>query len=88
MSSVVDVKTVKVIVAHGSYGCDTGCCGHWVELADTDEQLGGFHFSHPWHGKDDFRAWALEMAQDEVTARFGADHVADLDWENSVVVDD
>lgn len=79
-------KTVRVIVAHGGYGCDTGCCGHWVEL-ETGEQIGSFEFAHPWDG-DDFRAWAIELAQDKVREKFGADHVADLDWENSRVVDD
>ena len=87
VSTILDVKRVRVLVSHGGYGCDTGCCGHYVELEDGT-QIGSFAFSHPWSGKDDFREWAIELAQDAVTERFGAEHVADLDWENSLVVDD
>lgn len=76
--------TIKVVVYHGSYGCDTGCCGHWVEIADTGEQLGYFDFGHPDY-RDNLREWAIEFAQDEVIRRFGAGHTADLDWENSHV---
>jgi len=80
-------KTIRVIVSHGGYGCDTGCCGHFVELEETGERVGGFDFSHPGY-RDDFEQWARELAQDAVTERFGADHVADLDWENSRVLSD
>lgn len=76
------MKSIRVIVAHGGYGCDTGCCGHWVEL-ETEARVGDFEFSHP-HGED-FREWAQALAQDMVTREFGADHVADLDWENSFI---
>lgn len=74
-------------MAHGGYGCDTGCCGHWVEIEDGS-QIGSFEFGHPYGGRDDFRQWALELAQEKVSEKFGADHVADLDWENSQVLDD
>jgi hypothetical protein len=46
--------------------------------------VGEFQFSHPDKGIDDFRAWA----EDLVRAEAGEDHVADLDWENCMVVDD
>jgi len=82
----VSEKRIKVVVYHGSYGCDTGCCGHYVELADTGERIGGFDFGHPYSEPD--REWALDLAQEVVRKQYGPDHVADLDWENSLVVSD
>lgn len=90
------MKSIRVIVAHGGYGCDTGCCGHWVELADREEigdgftegYIGdGFQFTHPPY-KADFREWAIAFAQEQVEREYGKDHVADLDWEHSFVMDD
>lgn len=92
-------RSVRVVVYHGSYGCDTGCCGHYVELAERlsfeqrgrhgdEDGLYQWTFDHPSSRRDDFRAWALEFAQRAVAARYGPDHVADLDWDNCIVVDD
>lgn len=69
----------RVIVSHASYGCETGCCGHIVEV--DDERVGEFVFDHPYG--DDPRAFAERL----VCEQLGEEHVADLDWENSVVVD-
>lgn len=78
-----------VVVYHRSYGCDTGCCGHVVEI--DGERVGLFEFSHPNAATDDFRAWAEELVRD-VCAKEGVEdvdaHVADLDWDNCVVLDD
>lgn len=79
----------KVVVSHASYGCDTGCCGHIIEV--DDEEVGGFYFSHP-HTPDGtpaereaaYRRFAEELVRDEL----GEEHVADLDWEDCVIVDD
>ena len=62
----------KIIVYHAGYGCDTGCCGHIVEV----NGVGKFHFDHPCD--EDFRAYAEELVRNE----FGEDHVEDLDWDN------
>ena len=70
----------RIVVSHQSYGCDTGRCGHVIEV--DDEQVGGFHFSHPYG--DDVRQWAEEL----IASELGAEHVADLDRDNCVVVDD
>ena len=70
---------MKVIVYHDLYGCDTGCCGHTVKLEDGREK---FDFSHPY--RDDPR----EFAERLVREMFGAEHVADLDWDNCVISDD
>lgn len=69
----------KVIVYHGGYGCDTGCCGHWVKLADED----WFQFAHP-RGDEDARQFAERL----IVETHGAEHVADLDWEHSMIVED
>jgi hypothetical protein len=71
----------QVLVTHTSYGCDTGCCGHVVEI-DGHADSRTFAFSHPYG--DDHLAWAKDFVREQC----GEDHVADLDWENSVVLDD
>ena len=73
-----DAKNVKVIVFHGSYGCDTGCCAHIVQLGglQTSELL-----SHPEDGED-----PREFAEALVSRHFGEEHVKDLDWEKSEIV--
>lgn len=78
--------SVKVLVYHASYGCDTGCCGHIVqvggEVYDGNGGSEGFRFDHP-HGGD-----PLEFAKRLVREVLGPEHVADLDWENCVIADD
>jgi len=69
-----------VLVYHSYYGCDTGCCGHIVRFEDEDN--GHFDFGHPY-GKD-----RLEWAKELLRETLGEDHVADLDWSQSVIVDD
>lgn len=66
-----------VIVYHSGYGCDTGCCGHRVEMGDDSY----FVFGHPYG--DDPRTYA----EDLVRSKFGEEHVADLDWESCEIVD-
>jgi hypothetical protein len=70
--------SAKVIVYRSFHGCETGCCGHTVQLGDEER----FEFSHPW-GEDEL-TWAKEL----VAEVYGPEHVADLDWENCEVVDD
>lgn len=74
----------KVIVYHRGYGCDTGCCGHVVRVQNDDGTKAEerFTFSHP--------AWesAREYAEAAVREEFGADHVADLAWEECEIIDD
>lgn len=69
----------RVIVLHREYGCDTGCCGHVVELDGKESE---FQFAHPY--EDD----PLEFAKELVRSTFGEQHVADLDWENCHIIDD
>ena len=70
---------MRVIVYHSSYGCESGCCGHIVEL---DGEADKFLFIHP--GDEDPRGFA----EDLVRAEFGEEHVKDLDWENCSIIDD
>lgn len=79
-----------VVVYHAGYGCDTGCCGHRIEMGDKAE----FTFHHldgPPYSifvgaelTDDAR----EFVRDIVTKAFGAEHVADIDWDNCLVSTD
>lgn len=76
-----------VVVWHSFYGCDTGCCGHRiymgddaVQVAEDDQYKGEFVFDHPY-GVEKELEWAKEL----VTETYGAEHVADLDWEHCVV---
>jgi len=67
----------RVIVYHGMYGCDTGCCGHIVEIKDGEDTIkSDFNFSHPYDR--DPREYAKKLVKES----FGEDHVADFDWEN------
>ena len=68
----------KVIVYHERYGCDTGCCGHAVYV---DDERQGFEFGGT--GDMDPR----EYAEFLVIQELGREHVADLDWENCLVLD-
>lgn len=73
----------RVVVLHRHYGCETGCCGHVVEV--DDEQVGDFVFEHPdSDAHEDRVAFAREM----ITEVLGAEHVADLDWEWCEALDD
>ena len=67
----------RVVVYHSYYGCDTGCCGHTVEI----DGMAKFQFEHPY--VDDFRAFAEKLVRET----YGEEHVADLDWENCQIMD-
>jgi hypothetical protein len=62
----------NIVVLHSGYGCDTGCCGHTVDMGALSE----FNFTHPY-GED-----PREFAERMVRETFGEEHVADLDWAN------
>jgi len=71
--------TRKVIVTHNYLGCDTGCCGHFIDI--DDDQI-DFFDDHPYEGDD-----PLAFAKRLVLQSLGEDHVADLDWDNCFVVE-
>lgn len=68
----------RVTVYHREYGCDTGCCGHIVDLGDQDE----FFFAHP---DDDTEVSKIDFVRELVTEAYGEEHVKDIDWEESYV---
>lgn len=72
---------MKIVVYHTYYGCDTGCCGHTVET-DDDTIHDEFRFIHPYTA--DHVAFAKEL----ITDVMGAEHVADLDWDNCYISED
>lgn len=85
---------MKYAVYHREYGCDTGCCGHTIEVTEDNGQHVGFsfNFDHPYlYGVEDpkerekiQREFAAKMLKQE----FGEEHTADLDWENCLILDD
>lgn len=68
----------KIIVYHSYYGCETGCCGHVIEMDDYNK----FFFDHP------FKENNLEFAKRLIKEELGEEHVKDLDWDNCFIIDD
>lgn len=54
-------------VVHDSYGCETGCCGHWYILADRNghEVSRHFEFSHPYGADEAFTKDIEDWAKSE-----------------------
>lgn len=74
----------RVVVFHDSYGCETGCCGHTVELdPDGPAAKREFIFDHYDGGVETPRQYAERLVREQ----FGAEHVADLDWDQCLIVD-
>jgi hypothetical protein len=71
--------TVIIRVYHRYYGCDTGCCGHAIEVNGEESK---WDFSH------DYDNDPRKFAEDLISKHLGPEHVKDLDWENSVISDD
>lgn len=69
----------RVLVLHREYGCDSGCCGHVIEI--DGERYGAFQFVHPY-GRD-----TREFIRALVTEVAGPEHVADIDFENCIVME-
>ena len=83
-----------VIVYHETYGCDTGCCGHVIKLSgceNPDDNHSSFEFDHPMISRSQYadtaayEAALLEWARDFVHRELGAEHVADLAWEDCII---
>jgi hypothetical protein len=74
---------MRVVVLHRGFGCDTGCCGHVVEV--DGKEVGGFEFSHPEVDDEESKK---SFARDMIERELGADHIKDLDWENSYIAYD
>ena len=73
---------IKVRVYHSGYGCDTGCCGHIVELTDSDRTVGLFEFTHPrMENMEDVRKWATELARKSIQKEFPS-CLDSIDWDS------
>lgn len=76
--------SVRIVVGHGWYGCETGCCGHRVTVfVDGEERGSAFTFDHSGglHTPEDPLAFARHVAEAEFPARVreGAEIVEDAD---------
>lgn len=68
---------MKIRILHAYYGCDTGCCGHVIEI-DGEEVRSSFRWGHPG-SKSDVEDIILEHVPDVC--------LDTLDWD-TVEVDD
>lgn len=68
---------MRIVVLHRGYGCESGCCGHSIEI-DGREEL--FDFCHPGSSES-----SIEFAKDFIASELGHEHVKDLDCGNSYV---
>ena len=68
---------MKIRVYHSYYGCETGCCGHTIEIDDEHSQ---FEFVHKY---DDTatKEWATELAKDVVRERWPECYDS-IDWDS------
>ena len=80
MLCTVVSSRMRVVVRHTLFGGLEGCCGHVVVMADGRRR---FEATHPWSSVDGYRAWAEDLVRDA----FGEQHVRDLDWDGSLVLD-
>lgn len=80
---------MKIIVYHGNDGCESGCCGHIIDMDGADEK---FTLSHPSTKSDlsdtEREAVYRRFAEELVTKMFGEAHVKDLDWGRCVISED
>jgi hypothetical protein len=77
----------RIVVFHGYYGCDTGCCGHVIEMDGVEE----FKFEHPWidglQGVEREQA-ARQFIIDLVNKECGPGHADDIDFSACLLSDD
>lgn len=71
---------MKIIVYHSYYGCDTGCCGHAIEVDGKDCWL---DFDHP-STNEEKEEWAIQQAKNWVKKNLNEEHAFDLDWKNCI----
>ena len=73
----------KVIVFHAYLSCDTGCCGHIVEI--DGNQVGRMEFcGFIARTPEAIRQFVIDI----VTAKAGTEHVKDIDWDNCIISHD
>ena len=79
-------NTMKIIVYHADFGCDTGCCGHAIDVSKEDVISGEDVISEFWTFGHPARQESLEdFARRVVTEKCGAEHVKDIDFANCTI---
>ncbi len=88
---MVVADLVRVRVYHSGYGCDTGCCGHVVEITMPDgKEKTRFEFDHPPYyprpsplTSEDrdarWQAWARKLAEETIRDRW-PECIESIDW--------
>ena len=75
-----DKAKLKVWVYHSMYGCETGCCGHTVEVEGKGEK---FEFTHLYEVKatdEDRKKWARDLAEQVIQLNW-PECLESIDWE-------
>lgn len=72
-------RAIKVRVYHSYYGCESGCCGHIIELDNGKSQ---FEFTHPYdeHDLNNLKNWARELAEGVIASRW-PECLDSIDWD-------
>jgi hypothetical protein len=73
---------VRVKVYHSTYGCETGCCGHVIELIGEKPgyaRQSKFEFDHPWEQAETKEQWARDVAAEVINANW-PECLEDIDW--------
>lgn len=68
---------MKVRVYHSYYGCETGCCGHVLEL--EGEQVGQFDFFHRYEGLS--KEEVIEEVKTEIK-KYHPECLDSIDWDS------
>ena len=66
---------MKIRVYHQLYGCETGCCGHVIEIDDSHKH---FEFIHRYDSTP-LEEWAISLAQHVVRERWPECYDS-IDW--------
>lgn len=76
------MRKLKVRVYHEYYGCDTGCCGHIVEVTgDGEKERSHFDFGDaPYKATpEEEKVWARELAE-EIIKKNWPECLDSIDW--------
>lgn len=78
-------RSIRVRVYHDFYGCETGCCGHVVEIQDgrygSKDTRDSFDFTHCYEkGQKEQREWARELAEAQIKYRW-PECLPHIDWD-------
>lgn len=86
------MKGVSILVYHDSYGCESGCCGHRIEVTGVPRELiapgyvNRFDFGHPrsnWPEEltdEQRKAYAIEYAT-EYLEKYAPKCLALINWD-------